>query len=265
MTFRLRFLHLAGLCAMTFAAPAHAAQAQDCSPNVLALLGKSLKVAHFVPRDADPTGVVMATSCKRAPDDPTLTIAAVAWDAHAEDSKDLALAVVDEAASSIVALLKDGIVEDASMQVDDGSLRLDTAPYTLAPGVRAFGLDLFQTNGSCGEGGGGPTRTLYVRDGKTLRPVLSGLPVSEYWYIRGNQRRCTSSQKEADTAILEDFSITIALGEPGRGGWRDVVLTATSKRSDHRPGRKPLRVTVPYDGQAYPLQAFDKTYRRWRQ
>jgi len=265
MTFRFRFLHLAGLCAVTFATQAHAAEAQACSPSVLALLARSLNVAHFVPRDADPNGVVLATSCKGAPDDAKLTLAAVAWDAHAEDSKDLALAVIDESASTLVALLKDGIPEDASTQVNNGSLRLDTAPYVLAPGVRAFGLDVFQTNGSCGEGGSGPLRTLYVREGRTLRPVLADLPVSEYWYVRGNQRRCTSSQKEADTAILEDFAVTISVGAPGKGGWRDLVLTATSRRSDHRPGRTPLRVTVPYDGQAYPLQAFDKTYRRWRQ
>ena len=118
-----------------------AAENQECGAAVLALLAGPLKVAHFVPGPGDdgkdPAGVVMASSCKRMPDDPRLTLAAVAWDAHEEGSKALAIAVVDESAGSIVALLKDDLYEDAATQVNNGSLRLDTAPYELAPGVLA--------------------------------------------------------------------------------------------------------------------------------
>ena len=269
MTIRLFLLRLLALCAALTSLQARAALSEACGPAVLGPLGRALKVAHFTPNPAadgsDPAGVIVATSCKRVPDDPKLTLAAVAWDAHAQDSKALAVAVVDESAASVVALLKDEIGEDSVTQVNNGSLGLDTAPYTLAPGVRAFGLDVFHSDGSCGDGGSGPSRTLYVRDGKTLRAVLTDLTMSEYRYVRGNQPRCVSDPKEAETAILEDFNLTIALGQPGKDGWRDLALTATSKRSDHKPGRKPLHVTVPYDGQAYPLDAFNKAWQHWRQ
>ena len=241
---------------------------QECTPPVLAALGRELKVAHFALGQEnfgqDPAGVVIATSCKRMPDAPGLTLAAVAWDAHEPDNKALAIAIVDESAGTITALLKDDIYEDAATHVDSGSLRLDTAPYELAPGVRAFGLDIASEDRSCGEGGLGPSRTLYVREGRTLRPVLEGLTINQWWYLRGNQPRCDGDPKDAAAAILEHYAVSIGLGAPGKNGWRDLVLTATSKRSDHRPARKPLHVRVPYDGHAYDLKAFTSAYDDWR-
>ena len=246
-----------------------AGERQDCAAPVLATLARELKVAHFVPgpndNGTDPAGVVVASSCKRMPADPRLTLAAVAWDAHEADNKALAIAIVDESAGTIAALLKDDINEDAATQVDSGSLRLDTAPYELAPGVRAFGLDIASEDRSCGEGGMGPSRTLYVREGRTLRPVLEGLTINQWWWLRGNQPRCDGDPKDAAAAILEDYVVTIGLGAPGKNGWRDLVLTATSKRSDHKPARKPLHVRVPYDGHVYDLKAFTKAYDAWRQ
>jgi hypothetical protein len=251
------------------AASSRAADNQDCTAAALGPLGRELKLAHFAASpDAggkDPAGIVIASACKRQPDDPRLTLIAAAWDAHQEDSKALAIAFVDEAAGSVVAVLRDDIPEDATTQVRETSLRLDTAPYQLAPGVRAFGLDIASENNNCGDGGVGPMRTLYVREGRTLRPVLANLFMTEYTWIRGNQPRCVADPREAATAILEDRTVTIGLGAPGKGGWRDLVLTMTPHRSDHQPARKPLRVTVPYDGREYDLKTYDQAATKWRQ
>ncbi len=256
--------------ALLHATPARAdGDRPPCGVPVLALLGHAIKVAHFVPgptmRDGDKLGVVVASTCKRMPNDTRLTLAAVAWNAGKPDQKSLVLALVDEPAGKVVATLLDVIDEDASTQIEDYSLRLDTAAYDLAPGVRAVGLDIVSENRGCGEGGFGPSRTLYVREGATFRPVLADLAMSQYWYVRGNQPRCVSDQKDTETAILEDFDVSIGLGSAGKGGWRDLALSATSKRSDKKPGRKPLHVRVPYDGQTYPLAAFNKAYEQWRQ
>ena len=244
------------------------AEGLPCAAPVLALLARQLQVDHFVPgRNAfgrDPAGVILSSTCKRMPDDPRLTLAAVAWDAGRTDSKSLVLAIVDEASASVVASMKDEIYEDAVTQVHNGSLRLDTAAYVLAPGVRAFGLDISSDNPGCGDDGLGPQRSLYVRDGASLRPVVAGLQLSQYRYVRGNQARCVSDPKEAETAIVENFKVTIGLGGAGRGGWRELVMTATSSRSDGRPGRAPLQVRVPYDGDAYPLAPFVKACDQWR-
>lgn len=264
---RLVLVLLAVLLGHAVSAPA--ADSQDCSAAVLGPLGRELKLAHFAASpDAggkDPVGIVIASACKHQPDDPRLTLVAAAWDAHQEDSKALAIALVDERAGSVVALLRDDIVEDATTQVRETSLHLDTAPYQLAPGVRAVGLDIASDNNNCGDGGVGPMRTLYVREGRVLRPVLADLFVTEYTWIRGNQPRCVADQREAETAIIEDRTVTIGLGAPGRAGWRDLQLTVTAHRSDHQPARKPLHVTVPYDGSAYDLKAFEKALTQWRQ
>ena len=128
-----RLLSAALLSSVLVQAPlAHAAESEDCSPAVLATLGRALKVAHFAPGPdddgKDPAGVVLVSSCKRMPDDPRLTLAAVGWDAHQQDTKSLVVAIVDEAASAVVAQHLDEISEDATTQVHEGVLRLDTAP-----------------------------------------------------------------------------------------------------------------------------------------
>ena len=269
MKMKTAFLRLACMAApLLSGAAAHASNEQPCGAEVLAALGRQVKAAHFAPGPnafgTDPSGVILSSACKRMPNDPRLTLAAVAWDAGKPESKSLVLAVVDEATSAIVTSLRDEIYEDATTKVHNGSLRLDTAAYELAPGVRAFGLDISSDNPDCSESGLGPQRSLYVRDGETLRPVVAGLPLSQYWYVRGNQPRCVSDQKEAETAIVENFKVTVELGAAGKGGWRDLVMTATSSRSDHGPVRKPLHVRVPYDGDAYPLVTFVRAYDAWR-
>jgi hypothetical protein len=262
------FLPAAVLLMVALSTGARAAESQPCAAGVLALFGRQLQVEHFAPGPnafgADPSGVVLASACKRLPNDARLTLAAVAWDAGKTDSKSLLVAIVDEAAPAVVASMRDEVYEDAVTKVHNGSLRLDTAAYELAPGVRAFGLDITSDNPGCGDDGVGPQRSLYTRDGATLRPVVVGLPLSQYRYVRGNQPRCVSDPKDAETAVVENFKVTIELGAPGKGGWRDLVMTASSSRTDHQPGRKPLHVRVPYDGDAYPLVNFVKTYERWR-
>jgi hypothetical protein len=256
-------------CLLVQALPARAAENRECGPSVLAPLGRELKVAHFVPSaddfGEDPAGVILASSCKRAPDDARLTLAAVGWRTSKEDSKGLAVAIVDEASGAVVALHRDEIEEDAGTRMNNGSLRLDTAPYELAPGVRAFGVDFFSDEQGCGEGHLGPQRTLYVREGRALRPVLQDLAIAESWYLRGNQPRCVSDQREAETAVLESYDVTIALGAAGRNGWRDLALTVTAHRGDRRPSSlKPLHVRVPYDDDGYSLAAVGKAYDQWR-
>ena len=250
------------------AAGAHASPEVACSAEVFATLGHQVRTAHFTPGPpdfgTDPAGVILASSCKRMPNDARLMLAAAVWDAGKPDAKSLVLALIDEASSTIVASFQDEIDEDAVTHVNNGSLRLDTAAYQLAPGVRAVGLDIFSSEGGCGDATLGPTRSLYVRDGKALRPVVAGLYLHPSWYLRGNQPRCVSDPKEAETAITEDDRVTIALGAPGKGGWHDLMLTATATRSDNQPVRPPLRLRVPYDGDAYPMVLWVKAFEQWR-
>lgn len=94
-------------------------------------------------------------------------------------------------------------------------------------------------------------------------PVLSDLYTQQWRYLRGNQPRCVSDQKDADNAILETHDVKIGLGAPGKNGWADLVLTVTSTLDGGRADRKPLRVRVPYDGRTYRLDVFNIAYERW--
>jgi len=148
----------AAVLSLAFAQPPSARAAgdnQECAQPLLAALGRQLQVAHFAPgpgdHGTDPAGVVLASSCKRMPDDPRLTLAAVAWDAHKDDAKALVVAIVDESVSRIEALRREESDEDGA------------------------------------------------------------------------------------TRILEDYDLAIGLGEPGKNGWRDLSLTASARRSDHKP------------------------------
>lgn len=250
------------------ASAARAAPEQACSPALLATLGAHLKVARFTPDRFDlgtaPKGVIVVNACKRLPADPGLTLTAVGWDAGKPDSKALVVALVDEKAGQVVAEHRDEVDEDAASSLEGGAVHLDTAAYDLAPGVRAVGVDVFSRSGSCGEGGEGASRTLYVREGHALRPVLQGLAMSQYLFLQGNTPRCTPPD-DKDRPILESYDVVIALGNAGAGGWRDLLLTVTATRDDHKPSKlKPLHVRVPYAGGEYPLAGFDKAYAAWR-
>ena len=186
------------------------------------------------------------------------------WDAHQEDSKALAIALVDTTTGAVAALRRDDIEEDGATRVD-GAACAWTPPRTTSR--RACGPSAWmwsRKTAAAARRASVPSRTLYVREGRALRPVLAGLVVRQWAWLRGNQPRCEPATPVAPAAIREDDAISIALGAPGPSGWRDLVLTATSKRSDHGPARKPLHVRVPADRHAYDLHAFDRAYEAWR-
>lgn len=138
------------------------------------------------------------------------------------------------------------IAEDAGMHVGRGSLRIDTARHDLAPGVRAFGVDVASDapGPKCPGGGSGPLRTLFVQHGASLRPVLTSVELTSWRRVRGPA--CAWSQG-ADDAVIENTVTTIPVASPATHGFADLALASTV---DGRPLPR-RRVVLRYDGSSH--------------
>jgi hypothetical protein len=155
----------------------------------------------------------------------------------------------------VVASLREDFVQDALTVIRPGVFHVDTAPYLLAPGVRAFGIDTAHTEGPrYADGGVGPSRSLYVREGAQVRCVMADLDLGGWAYLPGHE----GWRDGAVDVQQENFATVIAIGPQASHGWHDLLLTSTSDRA-----RRPLHVRVPYDGHAYPLKGYEDAYARW--
>lgn len=233
-----------------------AAAKEICSQPTLDLLGKHFGVSDLsyperaTSADAQNRGVIVAGACKAWPNDKSQTIAIVAYDAGVQYEKGLLVALVDTSRAEVLASYRAAMQEDASMTVGADSLRIDTARYDLAPGVRAFGFDATTSfSQGCVDGGLGPIRTLFVRDGKTIRPVLEWFYLSTWTFVEGGPS-CASGDREI---VTETISYAIGVGKATSKGFANLRITATSSFSNGaRPTRKPIQYELQYDGANYP-------------
>jgi hypothetical protein len=197
-------------------------------------------------------GDVESAACKAWPGDPGKELVAFAFDIERNDQKKLAVALVDTSSGNALASSAEVMEEDALMQFQEGSLWLDTARYELAPGVRAFGLDI--TSGyspKCDDEGDGATRTLYVQVGTKLRKVLGGLAMSHWAYVKGGNPRCSDAAAEADP-VADTATTTIGLASTTSHGYADLAVTTTHKLDGGKPSpRKTERAVMHYDGSTY--------------
>ena len=238
---------------------------QICSASTVDIVGKFLGIDGFrLELTGNAPRVIVAAACKKNPAMPQITIAAVAFDDGKDDAKAMVVALVDESARRVIASTRGEIDEDAGMRVDSGSLWIDTAPYTLAPGVRAFGVDL--TSGyipHCGDGGSGADRTLYVQEGKNLRPIF-GLTMSYWRFVKGGNPRCMASDQANDDIVIENTDVSIGLASTITNGYRDLVVTATSSEDGgQRTEKKPFRYKVRYDGREFRSQGLTESFDKW--
>jgi hypothetical protein len=116
------------------------------------------------------------------------------------------------------------IEEDASIRVGEFGLHLDLGRYLLAPGVRALGARMDIGYGPrCAEGGESNYLTLFVQEGRELRPVLKDLAMSRWQIIEGSN---ACGQDEHASYVQDNVTLTIELGKAGADGWRDLEVVA---------------------------------------
>lgn len=236
---------------------------QNCSPSLIKWVVAAAKISG---KDKLPVSdeFLTAASCKKNPADKNQTIIALAYDSGNEDGKALLIAVLDMAGKKILSRYDGEISEDAGMKVESHSLRIDTGKYFLSKNVRAFGLDI--TSGylpNCGDGGWGAVKTLYVREGTKIRPVLTDLFMSTWHFIQRGNDRCNSDVPEDTPTIIEEVTLTLSVTKKSSNGLRNLLVTAASSRDDNKKSRKPFHYVLKYDGRKYPTKKFDDRLDAW--
>ena len=227
-----------------------------CDKSIVNLVGKHLDVSNFsYPKGhkypkAENGGVIIAGVCKVWPKDNSITIGIFAYDDGVEYEKRLIVALVDTIKIRIVAIYKGAIQEDAAMIVGENSFRIDTARYDIAPSVRAFGLDVTTSySQGCGDGGLGPVRTLFVQDGKEIKPILEDFYISSWSYIQEGQSRCTGANAPEES-LYENRGYSLSVDTASTNGYKDLLVTETISRDDEKKTGE-LRYKLYYDGKKY--------------
>jgi hypothetical protein len=242
---------------------------QLCDARSLAAVGRFVQAANFVEpklgQAADAGAVVAAAACRAAPAYHGRLVAA-AYRSGRQDDLMLVIAVIDSATGRVGANFKGSLDSDATVKLVSGSLWLDTGAYDLAPGVRAFGLDV--TSGmprGCTGVGSGARRSLFVSQGRFIRPVLQDLPMSEWALIQRGKPQCTDSSAP-DLTITENFTATLGLAPTSTRGYRDLVVTGTASRDDgHLEEHPVLRSVLKWDGRVYSLDEQQRAWTTWRE
>ncbi|MDG0856794.1 hypothetical protein [Roseateles puraquae] len=243
-----------GVIVLLLGLAAALAQARDisgCTPGIESAL-RALNPKQPI------TGALVSAQCKGWPPGRGKVLAAVmAFEqAPRPDRRWVGvLALVNTQRLQLLNSHRFEIAEESGIGVDDNSLRLDTAPYDLAPGLRALGLRYASSapGPSAADAGFGDELTLFVPEGHTLRPVF-GMSMLRTRAVEGCLGKCPH-------AAWDTASFTIAIGPPGPMGWNDLHVTATVVRNsaaataqaDATPQRQ--RLVYRYTGNAYRQEA----------
>jgi len=222
-----------GLSTLAFAA--HAMGAPDCAPEDLAPVDGWLARHPWKAGATTPDARVTA-ACKLWPYDKSVLIVAAAYAQDKERDKNLVVALVDTKSMSIRSAFQGVVAEDATWSVIQGSLRLDTARYDLAPGVRAFGVDIASdpVDNAVVRGGVTATRSLFVQQGTQLRLVLDGFVLA-------------TSTKSAD-GVTRTAS-KIAIDSHASHGFADLLVTRSIDPAPAGAGKD--HATLAFDGTLY--------------
>jgi len=228
---------------------------QSCQAALIRSVSAQLKLPGLVGAGAgDDAGesTVVAAACKASPAVRGQAYVALAYDAGDPDGKRLVLAIVQ--GNRVVADYRGEIYEDATLTVQSDSLHIDTARYVLANGVRAFGLDVSGwASPNCGDGGEGPSRSLYIREGTHIRRVLADMLVSSWRFVRRGNDRCNASAPANAPTVIENTRYTVSVRPQTHHGFHDLQVTATATRDDGKPDQHGGRYVLKYDGKRYPV------------
>jgi len=222
------------LALLGLASTAHAMGAPDCSPEDLAPVDAWL-AQHPWRLGATVPDAMVAAACRPWPFDKRLLIVAAAYAQDKEQDKNLVVALVDTQAMAVRSAFQGQVLEDETWSVTQASLRIDTAPYDLAPGVRAFGIDVnSDALDAPVRGGITATRSLFVPDGARLRLVLDGFVL-------------TTSRRTAAGSV-ETTSARIAIAAHRTHEFADLQVT---RKIESGAAVRQERATFTYDGSRY--------------
>lgn len=230
-------------------AGAVSAAESGCGRDVHSVLSRNLKLPALVPAEAD--GNIVAEACKPWPDNPRMTVAAIAFDSGVQYEKQLVVALVDARSGRVASHHRNTVAEDAITEFGPASLSIDTARYRLSPTLRAIGYRFRSAaqGASCGEANWNDELTLLVPEGGTLRPVLT-LAMYQQRSLKG----CLSVQSQG--AVWQDAALTLGMEKSISNGYHDIRLSAsvTTTANGDPAGPSPASIehhVFRYDGRMY--------------
>jgi hypothetical protein len=248
---------LAAALALPALAPAAWAEAdQPCKPADLAPVDAWLAKHPWRIGKTSP-GTLFVAACQRSAVDGSTVIVAAAYSrGEDEDSRNFIAALVQPRSGKVRSVFTGSIDETDGWNMRRGGLAIDAGPYELAAGVRAFGVDVDAPWKSlrCDDGGSGPTRTLFVQEGRSLRPVLANVELSS-WRLVSAPGCGTPGPDDPDYPVREYTTTTIAASPNATNGFADLVLTSTV---DDQPAHR-TSVVLRYDGSTYRQAGVDPT------
>lgn len=262
--FKRIFLALA-LCLLPFSY-SEARQAQPCEDAMLQSLSAQLGQRGWSSPIGNAQGPLVAAACKPWPDDPNLSVVTLAY----RDAKDSSspgdrnlnwlVAKVDTHSGQLRERYDDYLGEDSALELDAGSLWLDTARYRLAPGVRAFGVVVSSVarGASCPDASSNDLLTLVVPEGAKLRPVFSTY-LRAWTTVKG-----TSCVMDSDFQS-EQADLTLAIAPTRSHGYADLLVSARVRASQDENVLRTVSTTVRYDGNQYPFKQYATFWTREEQ
>ncbi len=250
---------------------------QECNRELISkTLGKKLKVA--LEEEATPRGYewkVITLVCKNQPNDANQVIVATFYEsllpAKANDSDGFifTVAIVDKAKRQVLSLHSEKYEEDATTRFSEYSLRIDTARYDIADGVRAIGVRMNTFHGRCSyEGGWGEELWLFADQKRTLVPVLKNFFIEQYQHQWLKGSACGGSEEL--TGATHTAERSLASTKQLSNGYRDFAVYAYIKSENENMTFKPkdersLIGSLKFDGELYQdttRSAVDKLFEK---
>jgi hypothetical protein len=277
-------LSLFMLSTITYASSSYSAtKEQKCDADTILLVAEELGLENIAEDKSNESKIdgVRAAACKISPQNKDLIYVALASNARdnphiqGELFYDFTIAIVDTKKNNVTASYKGKLEEEATLRIDESTLSIDTANYKLNEQTRAFGVDVRNDySPSCAEGGFGSARTLYVQEGKKIRPILKDLTLSKWSYLVNPVPLCKAAIESGPetSPIIEQSNISLSMAEPQTNGFKDIIVNIRKKivdedgkavtlnkkeRKEILPDNydlKPYSYKVQYDGKKYPIQ-----------
>jgi hypothetical protein len=232
---------------MSMQAPPPVHAAESCQAAVATAVAKSAGIKRKKSTQED---FVVAAACKLWPYDNKTLLSAIAFSTDNVDEKVLVVAMSDAKSGRVINWHKTEVSEDAAVHVGEGSLSIDTAPYQLAKGVRAFGVRFTSDapGASCAEGVWSDELSLFIPTPESLEPVLQGLAMTRKEARKG----CFGDVPEL---VYDDAKLSLGLAKTNSHGFADLIVTARVRREGEAVGSSGKatieQYTLRYDGNEY--------------
>jgi hypothetical protein len=247
-------------------AKARELESERCPDAIVESVGKFFRLEHFAyPEDLyspgiENGGLILAGVCKPMPDAASRVIAAFAYDAGVDDAgvyndNKLLLVVYDDVRKRVISSYSEtGTIGGGgwAAEVSPSSIKIDTARYILAKNTRAFGLRLNLIHRNCADGIWKDELTLYVMEGRKLRPIF-------YEVMRRGRLGHDGSDDQGAPCGLNmsiEAEKIISVEKTATHGFADLKLTAkltAEITGDIWPlnNPEPLSTIAKYDGKFY--------------